>query len=260
MIRHLMMILLFLISFEAFANQKATIQIKERPPFVMGDIYQAEIIFFPKGMIKVADIKSLEGTTLPGGKWYVGKVSRARESENNEEALVADLVMVPLNTKENNLGGVIKFNESYYGLTITSGVVEEVKPVSEKFVALDQNIHLPKAIAWLKIGLALLTLSIVLLMSYRWWSKRRRPNGSGLVTTIDWKEKIAQAKTRTQMEELFASRDKWAGSVIPKDKEVIDFFELMYRHQYKKEWPPETKDLLAQSLSKVKERASDKLS
>lgn len=252
--------LFFIFSLNASAEQKANIKILETPPFVMGDIYHGELTFWPKGEVSVDQVRGLAGHILPGGKWFVGKVDRARESENNEQALVADLILVPVAAGENNAGGVIKFGENHFALTITSSSVREVKPVSEKFLALDQRISLPKDFNWGIVGSATALLLLVGLGIFLWRRRKTSNKSSPSQNPIDWNEKIKKAKTRSDMEALYAGRTKWAGVIIPKDKEVIDFFELMYRHQYKKEWSPEVKEQMSAALAKVKERVGDQLS
>lgn len=251
--------LFFILSFKAFAISKATIQIVEKPPFVMGDVYHGELTFWPREEVTLEQIKGLEGHTLPGDKWYVGKVERARISENNELALVASLVLIPVAPTENNAGGVIRFGDNFFALSITPATVKEVKPVSEKFLALDQGIVLPKDIPWKTVGVSsiggVLLIALVLLFLKRRGKVKKKGRDP-----IDWKALILKANSRSEMESLFSRREQWAGPVVEKDKAVIDFFELLYQHQYKKEWPPEVKDQMTKALAKVKERFSDELS
>ncbi len=252
--------LLFILSFNSFAQQKAAIKITDPAPYVMGDLYHAEFIFWPKGDVTVDQVRGLAGNILPGGKWFVGKVNRARESENNEQALVADMILVPVAAQDNTDAGVIKFGEEFYALTINAAKVEEVKPVSEKFLALDQKIKLPGQIPWSQLTGVLIIIALAAL-GYMYWKRRKKAKRElEAKESIDWSERIKNAGGRKDMERLYASREKWAGVVVPKEREVIEFFELMYRHQYKKEWSPEIEDQVVQALSKVKERVGDQLS
>ena len=79
----------------------------------------------------------------------------------------------------------------------------------------------------------------VFLVLMRWLTQRRKKQEEILKKRLErkeWKEKFTKAKSREDYEKIYSSRELWLGQAGGEgNSNVLNFFEILNKHQYKKE-------------------------
>lgn len=248
------LLLIFFMSSQVLASQQAKIEFKGSPQVSMGDTVVAEFTFWPKNDVTPADIKALESSFLGKQKIFIGSVSQVRESENNELALVARFVLVPVAQGDTSDIEMIKIKGVDYPLRMSTLKIARVEKVSEKFLSLDQGFAQSSHKYYYGIPIA---VALILVMAFLFFRARKK----SVLTPEDlgkhWRLKLRKAKGRKDYEELYRARSQWLGKVLIADREVMAFLELLYQHQYKKEWEGSVREEIDHSFSKLREKVND---
>lgn len=248
------LLLLFMSSF-AMASPQAKIEPRGGPEVSMGDTVVADFTFWPKDDVTPLDIKALETTFLGNQKLYIGSVSEVRESENNQQALTARFILVPVARGDTSDIEVIKIKGVDYPLRMSTLRIAQAEKVSEKFLSLDQGFD--NSVQKYYYGASALVLLAVLLLIFYIVRARKKLAATPEDLGKYWRSKIKKAKGRKDYEELYRAREQWLGKAVAADREVMAFLEILYQHQYKKEWEGSVREQIDYSFSKLREKVND---
>lgn len=244
---YLLLLVLSLLSFEASSNEQTKLLI-EGPQHVIqvGDVTKLSLTLWPIEELKEINLKDLEGKKL-GGVLYILTVGKATISSNNEQALVAKLSGVFLEATE--LPEKVEIGEQEIQLLKRSleleGEVAEIKEIHVFKKDRTSNFYL-------FLLLALIVFVLVSLgYAYRNHMKKTERLKAMQQDEEFWRCKLKAAKTRSELEELYAKRKVWTSVLRPPSGNVSRFSDCIESIQYKKEWTKEEYEEVAQCLNEL---------
>lgn len=220
----------------------------------MGDVISAELILWPKEEITENDLKSLESSFLGKNSIYIGSVNEIGESPNNEQALVARLVLVPTAAADWRQIQTIKIKGISYPLQMTGVSVQAFEKISDKFISIEQELPSGQRWKWIAASSSLAFL-LTLVFLLPWMKRKRKAQKLAQQEKLEkkkWLEYLKSAKSRSDYENLYSHRSAWVKDNWSHDPDVMKFFESLHVHQYKREWSQEEKSEVDNLFEKIR--------
>lgn len=249
----------FLISFSCWSAGQVKIIVSSSEEVKMGDVLTGELVFWPREEVSVTDIKSLEASFLGKNSIYVGLVREIGQSPHNEQALTAQVILVPTAASIWSEIKTITIKGKVYPLQITAVKAQAFEKLSDKFLSLEQELPKSQNWKWIIGGSSLIFLFAFLLLLPLIKRKRRERLlvQREKVEKKKWLDYLKSAKSRSDYEKLYSHRMKWMKDNWIGDTDVLKFFESMHRHQYKKDWPQEIKEEIDATFAKIKGKLNE---
>lgn len=248
------LLLTFLISFSCWSAGQVKITVPSINEVTVGDVLAAELVLWPKEELTENDLKSLESTFLGKNSIYIGSVGNIEKSPNNEQALVAHLVLVPMAAGSWAEIKTITIKGQSYPLQLTSIQAQAFEKISDKFLSLEQELPSSQSWKWIAGGGGLGSL-VALLLFLPFFKRKRREKAIAREEELKkkkWEESLRGAQSRADYENLYAHRSEWVKGKWLGDSNVIKFFETLHTHQYKKDWSQDVKGEIDSIFAKIR--------
>ncbi len=215
--------------------------------WVEGEIKEVELLIWPLSEINVENAREeIEGKDFCEF-FFIGKVKEIGFSKNNPEALkvIADATL----KKAFSSNKLIIWSHLALNIPIDTTSFKTIPDEQriQEFVTLnvDREKNSNYAIYIISVLFLLVTISIYYILK-----KNRKYNKK---IQVNWKERILAASERKEIESLYQNKSdviEYLGGESPR---VLELFQVINKHQYKKEWSEDSLSEITFVLDEIKE-------
>jgi hypothetical protein len=228
--------------------------IAEAKSYLLGEPLDMELVLWPKQALQLgALLKQLSPGSLLVDSFYINKIAEVKKSENNVDAVVLKLEVVPL--KPFDIAIMPFYTDGTNSCTLEikgfSFVSEKIKPQISILEQPSDPLPTPSRL-WLQIVIGLLVVLILLGIAwgvYKFWQRKREREKITLRKEY-FKTLIENAKSRREIERFYLLRDEWEKLICSKNG-VEEFYSKITPILYKKEWSDGELDSVSHSLEKL---------
>lgn len=167
--------------------------------------------------------------------FYVSKIIEEGYSQNNPEAYTVKLRMILV--RHFDIRNFILWN--YRSLNVPVSITNlnpiPLKGRNKDFILLQQFYSTGETNYLPVFILSLFFLMVIIFLTVK-HLKYKTEKEKELAFRLQWARQFKSADTREDYENIYASRSEWEKCIEIKTPEMIEFYETLNEHQFKKEW------------------------
>jgi len=236
-VRLIVLLCTFLISYSVFSYEVKGIlkNLDHSNTILEGESFNAQINIWPMADENLNNVKDvLIGKTFLD-HFYIASVSNIKFSENNSDVIIVYAKLVLTTAYQNKS----VFIWTYKSLTIPFEI-ENINPVKndleKDFIILSQESGGDKLKRmWPYTVIALVVIIVITPLAIRYRKLRVLKMEKQRVLLL-WRERFKNAQTRTDIENIYKTRDEWLKLIGGETPPILEFFQKLDLIQYKKEW------------------------
>jgi len=172
-------------------------------------------------------------------EFFVSQIKDIKRSENNPEVvqIFLDVTLASLAPTGNSM---VEIGEYKLPLAIEGfKIIDDIKNPPKKIVFLKQkNYGIPLNYLLICFFVFLISFSLVVIFSIRRIrnKKIKKIKEEEILTRKKWKDKFEQAKSRSDFEYLYKTKDQWSKFLPKITPPINDFLNSINRYQFKAKW------------------------
>ena len=255
--KYLLLFLIFLFSsIEAFSQEKQGIlrnESSETSSVKEGDTFIATLTIWPIAFVEEGQFKKNLVDKPFLNFFHVTEVMSEGFSENNQEAYEIKLRLILTKFFDNRNFVIWDYKGLNIPVTIKGITPVPLKGRNQNFILLSQDYLEKKEINWLPYILVLILFLGIAGFYLPKYLKKKKEKKYLDEKIQKWKASFKNAQSRDQLEGVYASREDWIILLPMKTPEILDFFETINKHQYKKEWTDEDEREVVNSFDSIRE-------
>jgi hypothetical protein len=204
----------------------------------LGSFVEVRLLLGPKGEKYLNDLEKGRGTNFFEG-FYLQEIKNAQVLQGGDDYLEADLTLVMIAPLNPNTPKVWKVGETSITLTLKNFTSDKPDLQPKGFIILEQGVK--KNLLFIKLGIALLAL-LILLLGYFLWKRAKNKSVQKEAQRIKrekidyWKELILNASDRSALEKIYIEREDWLILIPSLRDSTANFFSVIQKHQYRPSW------------------------
>lgn len=253
--KFLLLSILFLFSLNIHAQEvnatlkpysEETLSIKE------GDSFVAKFVVWPISFVEDGTFKTNYDNKKFLDFFHVSEVISEGFSENNSEAYEVQARLIL--TKFFNPQNILIW--SFRGLNIPVKVMG-LNPIplqgrAQEFVVLNQEYSEAVESNWKTWLMMLACLGVIVGFFLRKRFLRLRKIADFEKRKTEWANKFSQAESRSDYELLYSQRTEWESYIPVKTPEMLEFYNIINEHQYKKDWSDEIRREVSDTFDEIR--------
>lgn len=218
-----------------------------------------KLVFWPKQEFHLAAFQDQNKVeTLLIESFYINKIDDTKISENNEQAAVINLEVVPLKPFDTKIFPIYTDSQNNCLMKLENVEFQQEK-IEPQIIILEQKTDpLPgesQRLFWAVLVLILVILISVLIFFGQKIIKQNKAKHRLAIRIEYFKHLFEKAENRKDYEKIYAVRDEWLSLLDceHQQKDLDAFFAAVNLYQYQKEWSEIEFKRCTEAFCKIKE-------
>jgi hypothetical protein len=249
--------LLIFYSASIFANDTLRAQLAplngEKITISQGEPFKGQLRIWPILIEDVNSFLSLEETEIMN-VFYLSEILSIKKSKNNLDVVTIDGIFVL--TKPFKQSEILNWN--YKALNIPFKLIDiEVNPKGYQLKGMSlfsNNFKLDGGFNWKYFFVTLISIMLLAMVGFiiTKYLKKKKRKAEFEVKINHWKEILKNSNARVDFESLYKKRIELKKIIKGNnEKDLDDFFLIVNKYQYKKDWSTDELEELSNELNKI---------
>lgn len=249
----ILLIFYFIFIETAFSVEPIAEVVLVSPPAVLkeGDIVEGSMKVWPLENADVNEFKKIENTTLANAL-YISEVSNVETSPNNADVVEVKLLFIVKRSTELE-PQVFNYRGRSIPIKLPDLNLAPAEKDSPGYFVMDQGLIYSH---WGKILTGILALILMTLIIFKRNAIKNILNKFKHDPIEEAKKQFkiifANASKREDFETIYIRRQEWLGLNSELARLYEEFFKVLHKHQYKKDWNPEDLNEVKESFEAIR--------